>query len=91
MLVKVVGGETCDRTRRGHTQPNSHNRRDYLHPLYGDSYDDNRSSATMATTESVPTAEDKAKYDAAKKELQQAILKKRQADKQLVCIECCVL
>ena len=45
----------------------------------------------MATTESVPTAEDKAKYDAAKKELQQAILKKRQADKQLVCIECCVL
>ncbi|KAI0087830.1 NuA4-domain-containing protein [Irpex rosettiformis] len=37
--------------------------------------------------ESVPTAEEKAKYDGAKKELLQAISKKRQADKQLAGIE----
>ncbi|KAI0729533.1 histone acetyltransferase subunit NuA4-domain-containing protein [Irpex lacteus] len=38
-------------------------------------------------TEPVPTAEDKAKYDAAKKDLMHAISKKRLADEQLAAIE----
>ena len=37
-------------------------------------------------TDTPPTAEEKAKYDAAKKELLQALSKKRNLDKQLVCI-----
>ena len=37
------------------------------------------------STDAPPTAEEKAKYDAAKKELLQALSKKRNLDKQLVC------
>jgi chromatin modification-related protein EAF6 len=38
------------------------------------------------STDAAPTAEDKAKYDAAKKDLMQALARKRAADKQLVCL-----
>ena len=40
--------------------------------------------AAMATEVAAPTAEDKARYDAAKEEVVKALAKKREADKRLV-------
>ena len=42
--------------------------------------------SSFAMSNDTPSAEDKAKYDTAKKELLHALAKKRALDKQLVCL-----
>ena len=46
----------------------------------------NRTTSMAAMSNDALSAEDKSKYDAAKKELLQALTKKRNLDKQLVCV-----